>query len=339
MKYLRWLLLYSVILLTACGDQLLEEPVTDVIKPSEEAIVEENETYNVTPSSSSMEEVTQVDNGCFSDEIYIENEDICTLIIECSDYITCVEWGNDVVTRLEFEYGSLVLEESVATDDDGLTVLKTYNVDNEQEVITTDSDVTDEELAYHGELWFSFSWIIPEKYREEITRFEVFESGNTLAYVSLHDDFGEYWTLGMNNENIELASETLVTYLHEYSHFLSLNFNEVDYWEDEASCPSLFLKNAGCLYEDAYLTGFYLQFWESGASDVFEGNYVSEYAMTSPEEDFAETFAHFVLTETPKGNSVVDEKILFFYQYEELVEMRTEILSRTATWLKRSVEK
>lgn len=68
-----------------------------------------------------------------------------------------------------------------------------------------------------------------------------------------------------------------------------------------------------------------------------EDFYVSKYAMYSPEEDFSESFAHFVLTQTPKGDNVKEEKILFFYQFEELVQLRTEIIARTATWLIRSV--
>ncbi len=290
----------------------------------------------VIPEENKMDEtITLLDNGCYSNEVYLEEEETCSLVINCKNERDCIKWGNELIELLEFEYGSLVLEESVATGEEGITVLTTYDIDNEEEVIYTDAEISDEELEYHENLWFSFSWLIPESERREITQFEVFESGNTLAYVTLHDENGEYWTLGMNNKNIELASEILVTYLHEYAHFLSLNQNEIDYWKDEAGCDTLYLQDSGCFYEDAYLTSFYREFWEvPGYGDIDEF-FVSNYARESPEEDFSESFAHFVLTQTPEGDTVREGKILFFYEFEELVQLRTEILSRVATWLVR----
>lgn len=176
---------------------------------------------NVPKEEVIEEKVTLLDNGCYSNEVYIAGEETCSLVIDCNDEASCVKWGNELIKQLEFEYGSLVLEQSVATGEEGITVLTTYDVDNDEETIYTETDISDEEMEYHADLWFSFSWLIPEEERIEINRFEVFESGDTLAYVSLHDENGEYWTLGMNNKNVELASETLVTYLHEYAHFLS----------------------------------------------------------------------------------------------------------------------
>ncbi|WP_419865888.1 putative zinc-binding metallopeptidase [Ureibacillus xyleni] len=98
----------------------------------------------------------------------------------------------------------------------------------------------------------------------------------------------------------------------------------------------MYLPDSGCFYKDAYLTSFYREFWEVPGSGDLHDFFVSEYARVSPEEDFAESFAHFVLTQTPEGNTVKDEKILYFYQFEELVQLRTKILSRVATWLVRN---
>lgn len=301
-----------------------------------EAIEVSIEADTLTQNGNASEEIELLDR-CYENEVYIEEEEICTLAISCTDYDSCIAWGNAVIAELEESYGSLVLEESVATGDEGITVLTTYDVDNENEAIYTNANISKEEMNYHANLWFSFSWLIPEKYRKDINKFEVFKSGDTLAYVSLHDKYGKYWTLGMNNKNIELASETLVTYLHEYAHFLSLNHTQIDYWKGEKSCKSLYLQDSGCFYKEAYLTDFYSKFWESGDHGELQDFYVSKYAMSSPEEDFAESFAHFVLTQTPTGDTVREQKLLFFYQFEDLVELRTEILSRASTWVVRSV--
>ncbi|MFC7687937.1 putative zinc-binding metallopeptidase [Ureibacillus sp. GCM10028918] len=336
MKFLRFLLVSIIVLLVGCEESVEENPVVTVYaKPVSEAssIIEISEQDLELESSGDQIELVNV---CYNDEIYIEEEKTCSLKIDCNDTNSCIEWGNKVITDLEADYGSLVYEESVATGNEGISLLASYNVDHEGEMIYTEEKVSEEMMEYHSRLWYSFSWLIPEQYRKAIDQFEVFESGDTLAYVSLHDKYGRYWTLGMNNKDIELASETLVTYLHEYAHFLSLNGSQIDYWVAKEECTSLFLKDSGCFYEDAYLDAFYKKFWESGGHGKIEDFYVSRYAMYSPEEDFSESFAHFILTKTPSGQNVMEEKLLFFYEYEELVQLRTEILARTATWLVRS---
>lgn len=340
LKLFHFLLVAFIVLLAGCEESVEDNPVVTVYaKPVIEASsvkeVPEEEILELETSSDEIELL----NVCYSNEIYIEEEKTCSLKIECTDNSSCIEWGNRVVEDLEADYGSLVYEESVATGNEGITLLASYNVDHEGEVIYTEQAVTEEVMQYHSHLWYSFSWLVPEQYRKEINRLEVFESGDTLAYVSMHDRYGRFWTLGMNNEDIELASETLVTYLHEYAHFLSLNQSQIDYWVPEKRCTSLFLKDSGCFYENAYLSNFYKRFWEQGGQGKIEDFYVSRYAMYSPEEDFSESFAHFVLTKTPSGQNVKEEKLLFFYEYEELVQLRTEILARTATWLVRSALK
>lgn len=339
MKLFRFLLVSIIVFLVGCEESVEENPVVMVYaKP----VFETSPTIEVAQQELKLEtssDEIELLNACYDNEVYIEEEKTCSLNIECNDTDSCVEWGNEVVTNLEADYGSLVYEESVATDQEGITLLASYNVDRDGEMIYSYSEegkVSKELMEYHSHLWYSFSWLIPERYRKEINQFEVFESGDTLAYISLQDKYGRFWTLGMNNEDIELASETLVTYLHEYAHFLSLNESQIDYWAATDECTSLFLRDSGCFYEDAYLNAFYKRFWEPGGHGKIEDFYVSRYAMYSPEEDFSESFAHFVLTETPAGKNVMEEKILFFYEHKELVQLRTEILARTATWLVRS---
>jgi hypothetical protein len=53
---------------------------------------------------------------------------------------------------------------------------------------------------------------------------------------------------------------------------------------------------------------------------------VDDYAVTDPSEDIAETWAFFVLSPKPQGGTVSDQKLLFFYQYPELVQVRGQIL-------------
>ena len=56
--------------------------------------------------------------------------------------------------------------------------------------------------------------------------------------------------------------------------------------------------------------------------DLHESDYVSDYAAVSPEEDFAETFAHFVLLGKPAGKNMGEEKVRYLYNYPDLVKLR-----------------
>ncbi|MEC1180247.1 putative zinc-binding metallopeptidase [Metasolibacillus meyeri] len=292
---------------------------------------EESEEESVVVNTTEVEQ-----NSCLAGEVYIVEEDTCVLPLECDDYDSCVARGDELVYLLEDEYGSLTAEESVSTDLEGTHDLYVYEIDNEKEMIFTDDDVTTEEIDYHAELWFDFAWLIPESEREDINQFIIFESGDTLAYVQQYDDSGQYWTLGMNKENIELASETMITYIHEYAHYLSLKDGEQNIWVELDACEDILIEDEGCFYEDAYLVYFYEQFWQRPSE--YENDYVSEYATSSVFEDFAESFAHFVLTPQPvELKTLADEKIAFFYEWEYFVELRAQILTRAATWLVRAV--
>jgi hypothetical protein len=61
---------------------------------------------------------------------------------------------------------------------------------------------------------------------------------------------------------------------------------------------------------------------------VYQDQFVTDYAPTSPVEDIAESWTFFVLSPKPELNSIANEKILFFYEYPELVELRTQILKQ-----------
>jgi hypothetical protein len=60
---------------------------------------------------------------------------------------------------------------------------------------------------------------------------------------------------------------------------------------------------------------------------TYSDQFVTEYAATSPEEDIAEAWAFFILSPKPEQDSIANEKVLFFYEYPELVQLRQEILT------------
>ncbi|HKJ37827.1 MAG TPA: hypothetical protein VJ972_03565, partial [Anaerolineales bacterium] len=59
----------------------------------------------------------------------------------------------------------------------------------------------------------------------------------------------------------------------------------------------------------------------------YEDQFISSYAATTLEEDIAESWSFFVLAPKPQPSSIANEKVLFFYDYPELVQLREEILN------------
>ena len=103
------------------------------------------------------------------------------------------------------------------------------------------------------------------------------------------------------------------------------------------------------------MTAFYDSFWpdiydewldlnDEADQDILDENldafyqeyadqFVSSYAVTSPEEDIAELFMYFIFTARPDGYTISAQKILFFYAYPELVSLRERILSNLCTYV------
>lgn len=161
---------------------------------------------------------------------------------------------------------------------------------------------------------------------------------DTLAYVHRADD-PEYWVLAANLAFADDQDLLLSTLIHEYGHILSLGVADAD--PDVTSCDTLELSE-GCLAPDSLLLAFDERFWLPYGSDAptpddddpdaaaafyaaHEEDFVSDYAATNVVEDFAESFMTFVLEDRPEDSSPVAEKLLFFWDVPEYVEIRDRI--------------
>jgi hypothetical protein len=160
---------------------------------------------------------------------------------------------------------------------------------------------------------------------------------DTLAYV-YQDLNPQYWTLAVNLATADDPQLLVATLIHEYAHVVS--FDDDDFDRKAASCDTLDLFE-GCAAPDSYLYAFYERFW-SGYTDAVdvenldadaawefyldnEDDFVSDYAATNLGEDFAESFMTFVIEDAFDGSGVVAQKLRFFTQYPELVELREHI--------------
>jgi len=189
---------------------------------------------------------------------------------------------------------------------------------------------------------------------------------NTLAAVEQDPQDITRWILGIDPADLEDKDALLFTLVHEYAHLLTLNAEQVipdqalvEEWnnpqllkEKAALCPNYFT-GTGCSYPNSYVQTFYDRYWageienewkaidalqyEKDLAPYYEALYqfylahsdefLDDYSVTHPTEDIAEAFAYFVFTPKPTGNSVKEQKIAFFYDYPELVELRGAILN------------
>jgi hypothetical protein len=208
----------------------------------------------------------------------------------------------------------------------------------------------------HQELWNYVQDLAPAIIEDQIAYFEIGTDGYSaeLAHVVQSGIGKEYWILLMDEEDAAgpkggfqsvTVDETIV---HELSHILfgseaQIQLDETLYrsetyeqWDDQYlallnDCEGSYMTTEGCSKKDSYINQFYLAFWAE--LDVYPSyddydylDYVTWYAVTSVDEDIAETFMTFVLEDRPKADfDIRDQKVEFMWSYPELVEIRDEM--------------
>ncbi len=212
-------------------------------------------------------------------------------------------------------------------------------------------------------VWAFFAAIIPQGQRLELTHYLISTDGrgNMLASVEQSTNDPAHWALNVDLVDAGKPRELTYTLVHEFGHMLTLNDTQVTpdlifmahpddpqiYQQEAAKCPQFFASN-GCSKPNAYINQFYEKFWPKIFNEWSQVNaekdqanylsllgrfyenhhtqFVSPYSATSPEEDIAESWAYFVLTPKPAADSVANQKILFFYTFPELVQLRDQIV-------------
>ena len=221
--------------------------------------------------------------------------------------------------------------------------------------------------ALQKEAWQDFTSLIPSENRQMVSQYIVFTDGfeNTLAAVDQTKNDPARWIMEVDIADLKNKDELMFTLIHEYAHLLTLNSSQgipdKEILKDQnnralleskaAACPNYFT-GIGCSLPNSYVNAFYQRFWldinsewkkidalqySKDLNPYYAGLYhfykshpnqfVDDYATTHPTEDIAESFAYFVFSPRPSGDSIKDQKIAFFYVYPELVALRTNILN------------
>jgi hypothetical protein len=215
----------------------------------------------------------------------------------------------------------------------------------------------------HTRIWDYFRAIIPAEQRSFLTEFIIITDGNRnlLAAVSQTEDAPDKWALLVDIADTKNAHELTYTMIHEFGHLLTLGPAQVvpslaifkdpkdssTYFQELAACFTYF-PGEGCSNPGSYIDEFYNRFWldiydewnkiefERDEAEYienmeafylkYEDRFVTDYSVTRPVEDIAESFTFFILSPMPDGDTIAEQKILFFYDFPELVELRKEIL-------------
>ena len=224
-------------------------------------------------------------------------------------------------------------------------------------------DFQDDE-ASQQEIWEYFATLIPLDQRDALAEYSIVTDGegNVLAAVTQTSYDPELWGLEVDiSDSVDKLNLTY-TLIHEYAHLLTLGpdqvtpsvgvFNNPDdddiYYDEVNACPDYF-PGEGCSQPGSYINAFFNEYWADIHEEwqdinfiedddayyealddfyyTYEDRFSTDYAATNPEEDIAEAFSFFILSPPPAGNTIAEEKILVFYDYPELVQMRDEITS------------
>ena len=233
------------------------------------------------------------------------------------------------------------------------------------------ADLQDEQddTASHERIWDYYASLIPRQYRATLSEFWIMTDGqdNVLAAVAQTYDDPTLWSLEVDiadSYNYDYLTFTLV---HEFAHLLTLGPEQVppseavfnnpednDIYLQELSACSNFFPGEGCANPDSYINEFYNAFWVDTYDEwneinleedddayydqlddfffKYEEQFLTDYAVTHPAEDIAESFAFFVFSEETAGGTIAEHKILFFYQYPELIDLRNEILNNVCQY-------
>lgn len=230
---------------------------------------------------------------------------------------------------------------------------------------TVSTDLLDEQanVIAQQSVWSYFAAIIPQEKRQFISQFSIVTDGeyNLMAAVAQTASDPTRWALEVDIADSTDYENLTFTLIHEFGHLLTLNADQVSpslpvfnnprdpaiHSHEASMCPNYFT-GEGCSQSGSYINAFYQRFWmdkyeEWNAVDSihddllyyerlnkfyekYQDQFVTDYAATNPGEDIAESWTYFILSSKPQGSTIAEQKVLFFYEYAELVELRQQIL-------------
>lgn len=309
---------------------------------------------------------------CYEDEYYDYEDKLCYLDEEFDDSLTpqFLDLVEEVFVPMEGD-----TEDFYSTAESTLVTYQIDGdllVNPEEATVSDDLLSYQDDTDTHQKIWAYYTQLIPLAYRTDLASFVVFTDGVDEVMAAVEQDLTdpEKWVLAVDIVDAQNPEELTYTLIHEFGHLLTLNSEQVEpnpalfedpendllYEQALAACPQYF-PGEGCSLPNSYINLFVQRFWADlleeweeinyiedddayyQALDDFYWNYqdhfVTDYAVTNPGEDIAESWTYFVLQPKPDGDTIAEQKILFFYDFPELVALRKQIVARTYSRLRR----
>jgi len=218
-----------------------------------------------------------------------------------------------------------------------LATLGVFKINNGQIYPSNIDEVIDEKSA---NLWNNLKKVFPAEKLSEFACFAPFAvkndgHGYIGGYVGNNSEVPNpnNCTLGMNTEiNLGTTAHDL---FHEYGHLISLNLSQVE--GEILKFDNLHQFSDLKFKKNSYMKAFYKTFYENSENLQLLANkkddgylfylrnyskFCSLYSTTNIFEDFAESFAHFIVDK--KNDHKGAERKKFFTQYPELVKLKKE---------------
>jgi hypothetical protein len=314
---------------------------------------------------------TESPEDCYEDEVYDPVDELCYLADDAdADFVGLLSeilatfWGDEHQYEDMDDLGeNEIITYRVNGNELGI---------GEKTAVTSDLLPYQEDTATHEAIWVYFANLIPLEQRDYVTKYAIFTDGpeNVYAAVMQDSDNPLNWVLAIDIVDATNQEELTYSLIHEFGHLLTLNSaqinldpdlfyesdNEALYEAAYAACPTYF-PGEGCSRPNSYINLFFDRFWADLEDEIWEleaiedeeeyedalydfyeryaDQFVTDYAATNVAEDIAESWTAFVLQPRPTGQSIAEQKVLFFYEFPELVQLRSEIVSRAYSRLRR----
>lgn len=260
----------------------------------------------------------------------------------------CIAHVNNVIQHEEY-----VLPAYHGDEDADLVyyaISKTDELDKPRKFdVTGDLLSLRENTRAHELIWSYFTGLFPVETRPNLVMFGIYTSSTSDG--KFDTTLTEKWIMKINILSLEDSYYVSSALIHEYGHYLTLNPTQMEGRKDEwGNC----LEDSyyGCQPAGAYLNLFYWKFWDDiypEWSDIdygskkydteinsfylkYKDRFLNDYAATDPLEDIAESWTAFILNPTPTGDKISEQKVKFFYDFPELVELRYQIIKGICTF-------